>query len=166
MSAPPSDASSEAASSAQPSSSAALEAPTEAPTEAHFAVLLEKMAAYVEGEAEISIEDYRLLRAMNLAAAERYSGMAESSADLVAFAERLQTKCETMLPQLAQVHETKPLPFPLARAQSVPWRVCVCACVCQIDVLEAQVTELEGAVEQLDSYSKRLESKFTALQGP
>ena len=129
MSAPPSDASSEAASSAQPSSSAALEAPTEAPTEAHFAVLLEKMAAYVEGEAEISIEDYRLLRAMNLAAAERYSGMAESSADLVAFAERLQTKCETMLPQLAQVRETKPLPFPLARAQSVPWRVCVCVCV-------------------------------------
>ena len=37
-------------------------------------------------------------------------------------------------------------------------RVCL-----QIDVLEAQVAELEGAVEQLDSYSKRLESKFSAL---
>ena len=159
MSAPPS----EAASSAQPSSSAAaLEAPTEAPTEAHFGVLLEKMAAYVEGEAEISLEDYRLLRAMNLAAAERYFGMAESSADLVAFAERLQSKCETMLPQLSQVRD-EPSPSPLARA-----RECASACVfvCQIDVLEAQVTELEGAVEQLDSYSKRLESKFTALQGP
>ena len=120
MSAPPS----EAASSAQPSSSAAaLEAPTEAPTEAHFGVLLEKMAAYVEGEAEISLEDYRLLRAMNLAAAERYSGMAESSADLVAFAERLQSKCETMLPQLSQVRD-EPSPSPLARA-----RECASACV-------------------------------------
>ena len=61
------------------------------------------MAAYVEGEAEISVEDYRLLETMNLAAAERYSGMAESSAGLVAFAERLQSKCDAMLPQLAAV---------------------------------------------------------------
>ena len=61
------------------------------------------MAAYVEGEAEISIEDYRLLRDMNLAAAERYSEMAESSAGLVSFAQRLQTKCEAMMPALAQV---------------------------------------------------------------
>ena len=68
-----------------------------------IANLLEKMAAYVEGEAEISIEDYRLLRDMNLAAAERYSEMAESSAGLVSFAQRLQTKCEAMMPALAQV---------------------------------------------------------------
>ena len=61
------------------------------------------MAAYVEGEAEISIEDYRLLRDMNLAAAERYSEIAESSAGLVSFAQRLQTKCEAMMPALAQV---------------------------------------------------------------
>ena len=72
---------------------------------AHLAALLEKMAAYVEGEAEVSLEDYRLLRAMNMAAAERYSDMAESSAGLVAFAERLQTKCETIMPQLAQVRK-------------------------------------------------------------
>ena len=64
------------------------------------------MAAYVEGEAEISIEDYRLLRDMNLAAAERYSEMAESSAGLVSFAQRLQTKCEAMMPALAQVWNT------------------------------------------------------------
>ena len=99
--------------------------------------MLAKLSAYVEGEAEISIEDYRLLQAMNLAAAERYSGMAEYSTGLVATAERLQTKCEAMLPQLGQ-----------------------------IDVLEAQVSELEGAVEQLDNYTRRLESKFGALQAP
>ena len=100
-------------------------------------MLLEKLAAYVEGEAEISIEDYRLLQAMNLAATERYSGMAEESAGLVGFAQKLQSKCEAMMPQLAQ-----------------------------IDVLEAQVAELEGAVDQLDSYSKRLESKYASLQAP
>ena len=33
----------------------------------------------------------------------------------------------------------------------------------QVDVLEAQVGELESAVAQLDSYSKRLEMKFSAL---
>ena len=109
-------------------------APSPGPAEAHLAALLGKMAAYVEGEAEISVEDYRLLETMNLAAAERYSGMAESSAGLVAFAERLQSKCDAMLPQLAQ-----------------------------IDVLEQQVAELEGAVEQLDSYTKRLESKWQRL---
>jgi ubiquinone biosynthesis protein UbiJ len=121
----------EAAPSAAEPSVADASAP---PTEAQLAALLEKMAAYVEGEAEVSMEDYRLLQAMNLAAAERYGEMAESATGLVAFAARLQSKCETMLPQLAQ-----------------------------IDVLEAQVGELESAVEQLDSYSKRLESKFHAV---
>ena len=66
--------------------------------------MLTKMSKYVEGEAEISVEDYRLLQAMNLAAAERYSNMAEYSAGLVTFAERLQGKCEEMMPQLAQVN--------------------------------------------------------------
>ena len=64
--------------------------------------MLAKMAAYVEGEAEISVEDYRLLQSMNLAAAERYGNMAEYSAGLVTFAERLQSKCDDMMPQLAQ----------------------------------------------------------------
>ena len=115
-------------------SSAGSSAPA---AEAHIATLLEKLAAYVKGEAEISVEDYRLLQAMNIASAERYSSMAESSAGLVAYAERLQAKCDAMLPQLSQ-----------------------------IGVLEAQVGELEGAVEQLDSYTRRLESKFAALGAP
>ena len=67
-----------------------------------LADMLAKMAAYVEGEAEISVEDYRLLQSMNLAAAERYGNMAEYSAGLVTFAERLQSKCDDMMPQLAQ----------------------------------------------------------------
>ena len=69
--------------------------------------MLAKMAAYVEGEAEISVEDYRLLQSMNLAAAERYGNMAEYSAGLVAFAERLQSKCEDMVPQLSQASATQ-----------------------------------------------------------
>jgi hypothetical protein len=49
-----------------------------------------------------------------------------------------------------------------------PWRLTRSAALprvhlCQIDVLEAQVGELESAVAQLDSYSKRLEMKFSAL---
>ena len=36
----------------------------------------------------------------------------------------------------------------------------------QIDVLEAHVAELEGMVEQLDSYSKRLETKYAEFAGP
>ena len=68
-----------------------------------FSTLLKKMAAYVEGEAEVSLEDYRLLQEMNIAAAEQYSGMAEYSAGLVATAERLQARCAEVLPQLQQV---------------------------------------------------------------
>ena len=48
-------------------------------------------------------QDYRLLRSMNLAAAERYSEMAASSAGLVSFAEGLQAKCVALMPQLAQI---------------------------------------------------------------
>ena len=76
--------------------------------------MLAKIAAYVRGEAEMSIEDYRLLQSMNLAAAERYSGMAEYSAGLVVFAERLQNKFDDMLPQLAQVG-SNPHAVPLPR---------------------------------------------------
>jgi hypothetical protein len=36
----------------------------------------------------------------------------------------------------------------------------------QIDELETQVAELEGAAEQLDAYTKRLETKYNALQEP
>lgn len=93
--------------------------------EAHIAVLLEKLAKYVEGEAEISIEDYRLLQAMNLTAAERYSGMAEDSAGLVAFAQKLQSKCETVMPQLAQVCAIAPLT--LCRLSCAHFSGVVCA---------------------------------------
>jgi hypothetical protein len=109
------------------------------PPPAEFAMapieeMLNKLAAYVAGEAEMSIEDYRLLESMNLAAAARYREMAEYSSGLVAFAERLQSKTNDIQPQLAQ-----------------------------IDVLEAQVGELECAVEQLDAYTLRLERKFVEL---
>ena len=65
--------------------------------------MLAKVAAYVEGEAQMSVEDYRLLQAMNVRAAERYNGMADYASGLVAFAQRLQTKCDDILPQLDQV---------------------------------------------------------------
>ena len=96
--------------------------------------MLSKLAAYVQGEAELSLEDYRLLEGMNVAAAERYSGMAEYATGLVALAERLQTKAEALEPQLSE-----------------------------IDALEGSVAELEGAVQQLDNYSRRLEARFGEL---
>ena len=134
--------------------------PTDEEPEA-IAAMLAKLASYVQGEAEISVEDYRLLQAMNLAAAERYSHMADYSTGLVEMAARLQNRCEAMMPQLAQVLFLQSLS---CRGRRVPNSDHSFAS--QVDVLEAQVGELESAVEQLDSYSKRLEAKFVALQGP
>ena len=90
--------------SAPPVASASDEAaPTPTPTEAAAAEMLEKIGRYVAGEVELSLADYQLLQAMNLATADRYGAMADYSAGLVAFAERLQSKCDAMTPQLAQV---------------------------------------------------------------
>ena len=96
--------------------------------------LLGKLARYAEGEAELSAEDYRLLQAMNLGCAGRYGEMAASAEGLVAFADRLQGQCAELMPQLGR-----------------------------IDAIAQQVHELEGAVGQLDAYSRRLEAKFDAL---
>ena len=78
-----------------------------------------------------------LLQAMNITAADKYSEMAGYAAGLVAFADQLNGKYEELVPQLAQ-----------------------------IDAMEAQVGELENAVAQLDSYSRRLEAKFQSLDVP
>mmetsp|Transcript_836 Transcript_836/g.1377 ORF Transcript_836/g.1377 Transcript_836/m.1377 type:complete len:120 (+) Transcript_836:14-373(+) len=96
--------------------------------------MLSKVSQYLAGEVDLSVEDYRLLRSMNMAAADKYSEMADYAAGLVAFAEQLQSKSADILPQLEQ-----------------------------ISVLSDQVIELEAAVQQLDSYSKRLEAKFVSL---
>ena len=93
-----------------------------------------KLSAYVAGEAELTAEDYRLLQTMNITAADKYSEMAGYAAGLVAFADQLNGKYTELVPQLAQ-----------------------------IDAMEAQVGELEHAVAQLDSYSRRLEAKFQSL---
>ena len=90
--------------------------------------MLQKIAHYVAGETDLSLEDYRLLQSMNLAAADRrvdatrkplcahgahrrccvrrYGAMADYSSGLVAFAERLQVKCDEMLPHLSRVRAT------------------------------------------------------------
>ena len=65
--------------------------------------MLTKMSKYVEGEAELSTEDYRLLQAMNITAADKYSEMAGYAAGLVAFAEQLDGKYRELAPQLAQI---------------------------------------------------------------
>ena len=78
--------------------------------------------------------NYRLLQAMNLGCAGRYGEMAASAEGLVAFADRLQGQCAELMPQLGR-----------------------------IDAIAQQVHELEGAVGQLDAYSRRLEAKFDAL---
>ena len=98
------------------------------------AEMLTKLSSYVAGEVELTAEDYRLLQTMNITAADKYSEMAGYAAGLVAFADQLNGKYTELVPQLAQ-----------------------------IDAMEAQVGELEHAVAQLDSYSRRLESKFQSL---
>ena len=65
--------------------------------------MLAKMTKYVEGEAELSTEDYRLLQAMNITAADKYNEMAGYAAGLVAFAEQLDGKYRELAPQLAQI---------------------------------------------------------------
>ncbi len=133
-SAPPAEP---AAPSAAPPPTASSSSPAAAPKAAvHVATadLLGKLARYAEGEAELSAEDYRLLQAMNLGCAGRYGEMAASAEGLVAFADRLQGQCAELMPQLGR-----------------------------IDAIAQQVHELEGAVGQLDAYSRRLEAKFDAL---
>lgn len=116
------------------SSSSSPAAAPNAAVHAATADLLGKLARYAEGEAELSAEDYRLLQAMNLGCAGRYGEMAASAEGLVAFADRLQGQCAELMPQLGR-----------------------------IDAIAQQVHELEGAVGQLDAYSRRLEAKFDAL---
>jgi hypothetical protein len=118
--------------------------------------MLRKISRYIEGEVDLSLEDYRLMearlrcarpacvcihserrvpsQALNLAAAGKYSDMSEYSAGLVALAERLQAKSTDLLPQLEEIGK-----------------------------LETQVQQLEGAVQQLDSYSRSLEAKFRTI---
>ncbi len=150
--------------------------------------MLAKISRYLAGEVELSLEDYRLMQAnrarrrpsaraarttpdrshcaprvtcgarapqaLNLTAADKYSEMAEYSSGLVALAEQLQAV---------------PLPPP-RRALSPHARVARQAKAAdlqpqldQLDQLDGQVGELETAVEQLDAYSRRLETKFDAL---
>ena len=104
----------------------------DAPPPPPMADMLAKLASYVEGEAEMSIEDYRLLHGMNMAAAERYSGMAEYSVGLVSFAERLQSKSDELLPQLAQVWAQvglPTLPAELTQCPVLPPRPCRSMCL-------------------------------------
>ena len=129
---PPASSTPSSSSSAAASSAAA---PAQRAVHAATADLLAKLAAYAEGEAELSAEDYRLLQAMNLGCAGRYGEMAASAEGLVAFADRLQGQCAELMPQLGR-----------------------------IDAIAQQVHELEGAVGQLDAYSRRLEAKFEALR--
>ena len=135
----PAAAAATAAASSSEDDAAATEPSGQQQQELHSATseMLAKMSKYVEGEAELSTEDYRLLQAMNITAADKYSEMAGYAAGLVAFAEQLDGKYRELAPQLAQ-----------------------------IDAMESQVGELEGAVAQLDAYSRRLEAKFQSLDGP
>ena len=139
--------------------------------------MLAKMSKYVEGEAELSTEDYRLLQAMNITAADKYSEMAGYAAGLVAFAEQLDGKYRELAPQLAQIDAMESQvgltltltltlygddlhphlhPDPSPHPDLSPFTL----------TMESQVGELEGAVAQLDAYSRRLEAKFQSLDGP
>ena len=69
------------------------------------ATMLNDLSQYLQSEAELSVEDYRLLQSMNLAAAEKYGDMAEEAAGLVSFAQHLQARSASLLPQIQQIDE-------------------------------------------------------------
>ena len=122
------------------------------------------MSAYLAGEAQVSVENYRLLESMNMAAAKQYKGMSEYTADLAGFADQLHVKCDELLPKLAQVVYTRYcMLYPCTQFETFHHSF---AFVIQIDALELQVSDLEASVEHLDRYSRRLESEFMGSASP
>eukprot|EP00656_Telonema_subtile_P058608 TRINITY_DN997_c0_g1_i1.p3 TRINITY_DN997_c0_g1~~TRINITY_DN997_c0_g1_i1.p3 ORF type:complete len:116 (-),score=38.75 TRINITY_DN997_c0_g1_i1:231-578(-) len=92
------------------------------------------VSEYVQGELEVSSQDYQLLERMNLSAAEKYKDLADHGENLVVAREVMLNKYDEFLPYIFQ-----------------------------IDELDKTMDSLEKTVAQLDEYTKRLEAKFKAL---
>jgi biogenesis of lysosome-related organelles complex 1 subunit 2 len=97
--------------------------------------MFSKTADYLNGEFASTADEYRLLECMNKATLAKYLEMKDISMNLGKAMVDLKEKYESLQPYLEM-----------------------------IDQLEDSVSSLEQAAYKLDSYSKRLEVKFKALE--
>lgn len=96
--------------------------------------MFSKIALYINGEVDASVEDYKLLEKMNRVAIEKYDGMYEMAKATGDNLHRLNQKFEDLQPYLDQ-----------------------------IEVIESSVSSLEQTAYKLDAYSKRLEERFKRI---
>lgn len=108
---------------------------TEQKIEKLAADLFKKTDAYVRSELEVTLEDYELLEKMNQATANKYREMQGMSTTVAASLSDLESNYEALQPFLDK-----------------------------IDGLDDKVSRLENLAYAIDSYSKRLEGKFKALE--
>ncbi|XP_049767091.1 biogenesis of lysosome-related organelles complex 1 subunit 2 isoform X2 [Schistocerca serialis cubense] len=97
--------------------------------------MFQKTADYLYGELTATLDDYRLLEAMNRATITKYADMKQIAGSVSKTMAELNEKHKSLQPYLEQ-----------------------------IDQIEDSVTKLEQAAYKLDAYSKRLEAKFKNLE--
>ncbi|XP_011454403.1 biogenesis of lysosome-related organelles complex 1 subunit 2-like isoform X2 [Crassostrea angulata] len=95
----------------------------------------QKSAEYLHGELEGTIEDYKLLETLNKITITKYTDMKEFTENISRGLQELNEKYSNLHPFLEQINQ-----------------------------IDENVTALEQAAYKLDNYSKRLESKFKALE--
>ena len=99
--------------------------------EAALSTAFGAMNQYLTAELTTSTDELVLLRDLNTAAKQKYSGMADNTAQLVKYMSDLKEKYDSLAPYLAKVDE-----------------------------VDRSVTELEQTVASLDDYTKRIEVRF------
>ena len=96
--------------------------------------MFSKIAIYINGEVDSTIEDYKLIEKMNIAAMGKYDSMYEMAKATGDHLHTLNQKFEDLQPYLDQ-----------------------------IETIERNVSLLEQTAYKLDAYSKRLEERFKRL---
>lgn len=93
--------------------------------------MLKSTGDYIKEEIDLCISDYKLLTQMNKTVCEKYKNLTKYTSNISSEMEKLNESYTALLPLLSQ-----------------------------IDEVERCVSELEQSANKLDSYSKRLETKF------
>ncbi|CAH1176052.1 unnamed protein product [Phaedon cochleariae] len=97
--------------------------------------MFSKTSEYLYGELTSTLDDYRLLENMNQVVITKYSDMKHLAVNVKKSMLDLNDRYNTLIPLLEQ-----------------------------IDQIEDSIIKLEQAAYKLDSYSKRLETKFKDLE--